>query len=243
MTEKIIKILSEYTKIPVEQLHSGTMIGRSAVSNSIILHRMYAAIAKEGINITDYQEIKTVGDLESRISGVEMSVDVIPAAKIGSQLTGTPGQERIGIDLEETSKMPRVNDFREDAFYAMNFTQQEIAYCILQPDPYASFTGLFAAKEAIIKADNSYKQTAFNKIFIDHLPGGQPVFNGFSLSISHVGDFSVAVAIMNLDLPNMNGPGQNDTVVKNNRNFSVLVSIIAILLALIAIGISLFKNN
>ena len=87
----------------------------------------------------------------------------------------------IGIDAEEISLMPATNDFRDHEFYTMNFAAAEIAYCILQPDSRASFAGLFAAKEAIVKADNSYKNKPFHTIFIDHLPGGKP----FHSAIQH----------------------------------------------------------
>ena len=168
MTDRVKKIVSEYTKISIEQLQSETQIGRSVVSNSIILHRMYAAIANEGIEISNYQEIKTFGELVNKISGIPNSEDTaIYTPKIISEqidfYNQTPG---IGIDIEEISAMPIVNDFREDEFYKMNFTPGEIAYCILQPDQYASFTGLFAAKEAIIKADNNYKKLLSTKYLL-----------------------------------------------------------------------------
>jgi phosphopantetheinyl transferase (holo-ACP synthase) len=91
--------------------------------------------------------------------------------------------------------MPSVNDFREDEFYVMNFTPAEISYAILQPDPLATFAGLFAAKEAIVKSDNTIKNKAFNSIFIDHLPSGKPIYPGFSISISHTPTLAMASAV------------------------------------------------
>jgi len=103
-------------------------------------------------------------------------------------------QAGVGIDLEEVAGLPRTHDFRKEEFYKMNFTAGEIAYCILQPDPYASFTGLFAAKEAIIKADGRYRNKRFNEIEIGHSAEGKPLFPGLELSISHAGTMAVAVA-------------------------------------------------
>jgi phosphopantetheinyl transferase (holo-ACP synthase) len=97
--------------------------------------------------------------------------------------------------------MPPAADYREDAFYTMNFAPAEIAYCILQSNPVASFTGLFAAKEAIVKADNLFLNQAFHTIFIDHLPNGKPIHPNFSLSISHTAGFAVAVAVRNTPAP------------------------------------------
>jgi phosphopantetheinyl transferase (holo-ACP synthase) len=93
--------------------------------------------------------------------------------------------------------MPPATDFREDAFYSMNFAPAEIAYCILQSNPLTSFTGLFAAKEAIVKADNHFLNLPFSYIVIDHLPNGKPVHPNFSLSISHTAGFAVTVAVAN----------------------------------------------
>jgi phosphopantetheinyl transferase (holo-ACP synthase) len=91
--------------------------------------------------------------------------------------------------------MPEVPDFRSAEFYQQNFAAGEIAYCILQPDPYSSFTGLFAAKEAIVKADALFRGRPFHTLKIDHTPEGKPLFPGFGLSISHAGGLAVAVAI------------------------------------------------
>ncbi|MEO8414544.1 MAG: 4'-phosphopantetheinyl transferase superfamily protein, partial [Ginsengibacter sp.] len=144
MSEQIKKIVSEYTKMSMDQLQSETRIGRSALGNSIILHRMYAAIAKEGFEVQGYQNVKTFGELENKIlqaqnRGGSTKNNELKAAVSNNQFNEAPG---IGVDIEETSQMPRADDFREDEFYQMNFTPQEIAYCISQPDQYASFTGI-----------------------------------------------------------------------------------------------------
>lgn len=100
----------------------------------------------------------------------------------------------IGIDIEEVAALPRAVDFRKDEFYTMNFTARETAYCILQPDPYASFAGLFAAKEAMVKADASIRDRSFHLLEISHSPEGKPLTPGFSISISHANGMAVAVA-------------------------------------------------
>ncbi len=140
--------------------------------------------------------------------------------------------------MEEVANMPVVADCREDEFYKMNFTSAEMAYCIIQPDQYASFAGLFAAKEAIVKADNRFKTVPFNQVFIDHLPGGQPVFAGFNISISHVKQLAVAIAIKNAGQGNT---GDNLQPAVNGKSpLAVFLSVIAIMLSLIAICILLF---
>ncbi|CAO1626995.1 unnamed protein product [Sympodiomycopsis kandeliae] len=54
----------------------------------------------------------------------------------------------IGIDIEDVESFPSEND----TFLGRNFTQAEIEYCQSQPNPKASFTGRFAAKEAVFKS-------------------------------------------------------------------------------------------
>jgi phosphopantetheine--protein transferase-like protein len=108
------------------------------------------------------------------------------------EVAGTTG---IGIDIEEVAALPRVADLRKETFYTQNFTPGEIAYCILQADPYTSLTGLFAVKEAIIKADGQYRNRPFHTMEIGHTAEGRPVFPGMGLSISHAGGMAVAVAV------------------------------------------------
>jgi phosphopantetheine--protein transferase-like protein len=210
MEEKIKEIISVFTKIPVDQIGPATPIGRSTMKSSILLHRMYARLAEEGLTVDNYGNIKIFADLlaygpgsaipangQTGISGTSLPADLpartnlpsVPAVRDTSVTTG------IGIDIEEVAGLPLTNDFRKEEFYKMNFTAAEIAYCILQPDPYSSFTGLFAAKEAIIKADGQDRFKAFSSIEIGHSPEGKPVYPGFELSISHAGKMAVAVAV------------------------------------------------
>ncbi len=247
MEEKIKEIVSVFTKVPVDQIGPATPVGRSAMQSSILLHRMYARLAEEGLAVDNYGNIKVFADLlkyrsgqtsdlavfersgrtvpdgsgsaildgsghtisdgsgaaipangQSGLSGGYLSADLPARTHIRSFVAGantSVPSSGIGIDIEEVSGLPLTNDFRKDEFYKMNFTATEIAYCILQPDPYSSFAGLFAAKEAIIKADGRDRFKVFNSIEIGHSPEGKPVYPGFELSISHAGKMAVAVAV------------------------------------------------
>ena len=167
--EKIKNIVSLYTKIPIAEIGVQTVIDRSAVASSILLHRMYANLAAEGIVVENYFSIKTYGQMLASLNGKTTIALPQDPAPVNSLSTNPAAANSIGIDVEEISRMPLANDYREDEFYKMNFAPFEIAYCILQPDPAASFAGLFAAKEAIVKADNQYKNKPFHSIVIDHL--------------------------------------------------------------------------
>lgn len=202
MQEKIKEIIAVFLKVPADQVGGTTIIDRSAVSSSILLHRMYAKLAAEGIAVNNYQDIRTVNDLLQRVNGAAKTT-VAPVAEeaalpvIQSLPVVAAAGSGVGVDIEAISAMPITGDFREDAFYTMYFSPAEIAWCILKPNPYASFAGLFAAKEAIVKADNNYKKTAFNHIIITHAEDGRPLHASFQLSISHTEGLAIAIAVPN----------------------------------------------
>lgn len=239
MEEKIKQIIAGFIKVPGEHITADTKIDRSAVGNSIVLHRMYAKLAEEGLQVQNYTEIKTVGALLQQASASNgMVMASLPApAMNGFEKNGNGA---VGIDMEIITALPRSNDFREEEFYKMNFSPSEIAYCILQPDPYASFAGLFAAKEAIIKADNAYRNTPFSAIEISHEADGKPVFGDYLLSISHTNDLAIAVAVRSMHHAAQEPRNVN---IQSSQNagrpgsawlwlFCILVSVAALIIAL-----------
>jgi phosphopantetheine--protein transferase-like protein len=190
MEEKIKEIVSTYIRVPADQIGAGTPIGRTALGNSILLHRMYARLGEEGIVVSDYAEINVFGDLMRKQGSAPSGSPV--SHPVMDQPAGAAG---VGIDMEEVAALPRVDDLRKESFYTQNFTPGEIAYCILQADPYVSLAGLWAAKEAIAKADGRYRNRPFNTVEIGHTAEGKPEFAGMGLSISHAGGMAVAVAV------------------------------------------------
>jgi len=234
MEEKIKEIVSAFTKIPASDIGPSTPVDRQAVKSSILLHRMYARLAEEGLVVENYTAIKTFSDL---LRGPLSSVTPIPVA-VSDAYGNTPANTsaaNIGIDVEDITALPRTDDFRKDTFYTGNFTPAEIAYCILQPDPYASFAGLFSVKEAIVKADGRLRARAFNTIGITHGPEGQPLFQGFQLSISHAGGVAIAVAVsaMPLQAP-VAAPITTPVFVKKGKGTAWL-SLLALLISILAL--------
>jgi len=247
MEEKIKEIVAVFTRIPVDQINVATLVDRSAVNSSITLHRMYAKLSEAGIIVDNYQEVKTFGNLLQRVNGNTISINqdmgFIPINNNGHQLaTGNAEMMpmNIGIDIEEISAMPRVSDFREDEFYKMNFSPAEIAFCILKPDPYASLAGLFAAKEAIVKADHHYRSKPFNSIVIEHLPNGKPVHDKFHLSISHTNTTAAAVAVR-IESGSLTTPAKISvpSTPVNSTPLSMLLIALSIILSAIALFIAL----
>ncbi len=103
----------------------------------------------------------------------------------------------LGIDIQAKSKMPQTSDYRTDPFYKRNFTDRELAHCIEKADPLETFTGIWAAKEAILKSGAATRsqsgELANIEVVYDAL--GAPTHPGCLLSISHEADLAVAVCI------------------------------------------------
>ncbi|MFM9840742.1 MAG: holo-ACP synthase [Cyclobacteriaceae bacterium] len=247
--ESLIKpIIAEFLKVDQSTIVGSTIIDRSAVKGSILVHRMYGAMANAGVVVTDYTAIKTYGQLLQRLNPTNNENSPFVNDIETTVALNSEGVSSIGIDIEHIKNMPACNDYRQDEFYKKNFSPLEISYCVLQPNPIISFIGLFAAKEAIAKADNTYKKIPFDQIEIDHDQLGKPFFKEFDISISHVEDFAVAVAvwlpkntISQSELPKSMAIGlkEIDLLKRKLKSYSI-VSIISLLIALAAISISFF---
>jgi phosphopantetheine--protein transferase-like protein len=103
----------------------------------------------------------------------------------------------LGIDLQAMASMPEASDYRSDTFYARNFTPRELAHCIQQGNPRESLAGIWAAKEAVIKAGAAVaaKVGELGSIEIVHTPEGAPGFPGCLISISHEAGMAAAVCV------------------------------------------------
>ena len=55
---------------------------------------------------------------------------------------------KVGVDVESLSAL----NIDNETFIERNFTEKEIAYCQKSPNPQASFTGKWSAKEAVFKS-------------------------------------------------------------------------------------------
>lgn len=116
--------------------------------------------------------------------------------------TGAPPAGGVGLDLEQIEALPQADDYREHAFYRDNFTPAEIAYCIRQPNVRASFCGLWAAKEAVLKSGAAVAQgTTLAHIEIGRDEAGRPTHPGCALSISHTPQTAAAVCLLGAAAP------------------------------------------
>ena len=197
--EKAKQIISAFLKTEPSEITEHTIIDQRAIKFSVIWRRMFAALAKEGFNVSNPTNIKTFGELlnihKENFSGKINDSNLSQPTVDEENLTGYNKSFLLGIDMEEVKNMPYSDDFREDAFYTQNYSSNEISYCILQKNPLIHFTGKFAAKEAVIKADNSYQNIPLNQIEILNDEKGKPYFKDFIISISHTENHAVAIVI------------------------------------------------
>nr|WP_321986767.1 4'-phosphopantetheinyl transferase superfamily protein [uncultured Lichenicoccus sp.] len=102
----------------------------------------------------------------------------------------------VGIDIEEVRNLPCAEDYREHPFYKDNFTPAEISHCIRQAESRASLCGVWAAKEAIIKAGRAKATLGqLSQVEVCWDAAGRPTYLGCQLSISHMTTTAVAVCI------------------------------------------------
>ena len=130
------------------------------------------------------------GQAEAPVSAEATASDDAPA-------TGAPaGPLALGVDIQSVSELfpEHISDFKADPQLTGIFTLRELSYAEAKADPYQTLTGLFAAKEAIMKTSPTLMRMAPNAIEVLPDEHGAPVYQNYTLSISHSGGMAVAVA-------------------------------------------------
>ncbi len=189
-------IVAVFLKVPESQVHGETVIDRTAIPGSILQNRLYAKLAEAGLEVERARRvgIRTYGDLLA-LGAADGGSAVRPEPERPRPLPAGASAVGLGVDLELVANLPEAEDYWTDAFYQRHFAPEEIAYCVLQADPRASFAGRYAAKEAIMKADNAWMSKPFDAIRIQDGPDGRPLFPGMALAITHTGQQALAVAM------------------------------------------------
>jgi len=107
----------------------------------------------------------------------------------------------VGFDLVDIARFKRLK--KGDPFLKKVFTDQERTYCFARKAPAPHLAGIFAAKEAVLKALGANK-FFFKDIEVRHASSGQPEIwlktkrsNGVYISISHTKITAGAIAIVN----------------------------------------------
>jgi phosphopantetheinyl transferase (holo-ACP synthase) len=103
---------------------------------------------------------------------------------------------QVGVDIQSISEIfpcGLPSDPKNDPEMLAMYSMRELSYAQSKPNPTSTLTGLFAAKEAILKCSTKYADISELEV----LPNseGKPVFQDYEISISHSRDYVVAIAI------------------------------------------------
>jgi holo-[acyl-carrier protein] synthase len=119
----------------------------------------------------------------------------------------------IGVDTVALKKFINVIEQSGEQFIKHVFTSKEQQYCSTAPNPFQSYAGHFAAKEAVVKAIPSLRSFGvdWQNIEVSHDNFGAPKFvlegrllenlkriegNAILLSISHTSETAVAMVVV-----------------------------------------------
>ena len=110
----------------------------------------------------------------------------------------------IGVDIEEIDHLPVTSNYRTHDFYRSLFSDEEISYALLRPEPRLHLCGIFCAKEALKKSAPELIQLRMDEIQVHHRQG-RPFINtshpgldsqfSFQVSISHSNHYAVATVL------------------------------------------------
>lgn len=183
------------------------------VKNSFAFNE--AALAKKfSIN-------QLIGDLDS-----SESLYQTPAQEtFSSPIQLSMGNFQIGVDIQRVDELfPQGLSYDPKADHELTqiFTAKELSYAQSKGDPETTLAGIFSAKEAILKACNA--NMALNMIEILPDENGRPKSKGYALSISHSGNYAIALALNasicdGSTFKTQNTP-DNSTIIKNEVGLS-----------------------
>jgi len=113
----------------------------------------------------------------------------------------------IGTDIESVQRVQKLLNNKPQILKKFYY-ESEWNYSMLKASPAQSLTGIWCAKEAVIKAMSFYHALKIQDIEIEREETGRPIvilhnfqdiqcFH-FSMSISHCKDYAVATVIVNV---------------------------------------------
>ncbi|MEZ4704985.1 MAG: 4'-phosphopantetheinyl transferase superfamily protein [Bdellovibrionota bacterium] len=114
----------------------------------------------------------------------------------------------VGVDVESIARF-RHGDACGPAFLKRVFLQSEIEYCERFSDPWPHFAGTFCAKEAVVKAAQSFFPLIVSNIEVGHRENRSPYIKSIvhgdqsvdhlleiEVSISHCDEYAMACALI-----------------------------------------------
>jgi len=180
--EKIIEIVN---KLSSKKSPKRNSVISSSNFTSIAYDRFISDISKYGLTWN--------GDsisIENLINSKNEKYDEEKTHLNLNHQTVNSEQLGIGIDIQSIKDFPETEDFWKNEFYTSRFSKKEISYAIKRKNPIETFSGIFAAKEAVFKATG----VDLSKIEI-FWKNGKPSSHFANLSISHDRQVAISVAI------------------------------------------------
>jgi len=110
----------------------------------------------------------------------------------------------IGVDIEEVDHLPVTSNYRTHDFYQSQFSNEEISYALLKPEPRMHLCGIFCAKEALKKSAPELIHLRMDEIQTQHHQGRPSISTihdsinarfTFQVSISHSNHYAVATVL------------------------------------------------
>ena len=84
---KAKQIVATFLKEKEENISESTRIDRTVIQGSVLIHRMYSELRRNGFEIENINEIVTFGDLEKKLVGEEN----IGKTEFNYSIVGTAG--------------------------------------------------------------------------------------------------------------------------------------------------------
>ena len=105
--------------------------------------------------------------------------------------------DAIGIDIIEVERIKRSIEKFGDSFTNRVFTPWEIQYCRGKIDPFFSFAGRFAVKEAVFKAVGTgfAEGVKWTSVEVVNDPSGQPQVRLGQAIKKHIGDKKILITL------------------------------------------------
>ncbi len=114
-----------------------------------------------------------------------------------------------GVDIVEISRLRKLVDRYGEKFLDRIFTARETDYCLSKKNYAQHFAARFAVKEAVVKAASSVLKLYYRQIEVLNDAEGQPQVRlqdtekpsdlNISVSISHAGDYAIALAVVQVE--------------------------------------------
>lgn len=165
--------------------------------------------AKLNVNVDSVFINMTINDIV-KLAGCN-SVDTVHKRSLSSssfpdKISGTNYKICIGVDIQSASTIRDIYTNLNGAPVNRVFTGSELAHASLSTDRWETLAGIYAAKEAVIKALSSvhlFRIEDVNIHYLDFRPAckfNNSIYNPINLdiSISHCSGFAIAACIANV---------------------------------------------